>query len=296
MRCVLLLFACIAVGNATPAPEAIAGAVFRESGGIPGLRMLWERTVIFGPDGRYTYVKNASASTIDGNWSIQAPPPDGTFVYAKTGELTGTITFSDPAVAQLYAASSDASVTLTLQFSGDAAPEGILARGEYFRGGRLGVFSLTRVATIQRQALANVSMRGVASNDRPLIVGFVIQGDFKDVVVRVVGPTLRSFGVSESWANPRFEIYQGGATTPIGGPPGPRRNAIAYYDDWSADTSAVSGLQRLFAHVGAFALEPGSRDAVGVTPRMAPGAYTIVSTPGSSDAGGEALIEVYALP
>jgi hypothetical protein len=188
-------------------------------------------------------------------------------------------------------------VSLTLDFGAAFTLGGDLGGGEFVHsaGGR-GTFSLTKLSTLHREALPNVSMRGVVSRERPLIVGFVLKGDARDVLIRVVGPALADFGVSEVWENPRFDIYQSGSTSPIGGPPGPRRDAIAYYDDWSSDSSAVNGLQRLFVHAGAFPLQMGSKDAVGVTPRFAAGAYTVVCTPLSGAEGGEALVEVYVLP
>lgn len=297
------MYVCVRGLSAAPAPDSISGTVLRERGGIASLRALWEHTVIFGDDGRYTFLKTASASTIDGNWSIDAPPEDGTYSYVKTGPSTAIVTFSDRTLNRVYWGSAketaplDSPVSLTFDFGAASTLGGDVGGGEFVHsaGGR-GIFSFTRLSTLHREAIPNVSMRGVVSRERPLVVGFVLKGDARDVLIRVVGPSLRSFGVSGVWENPRFDLYRGGSTTPIGGPPGPRRDAIAYYDDWSSNSSALSGLQRLLAHVGAFPLQIGSKDAVGVTPRFAAGAYTIVCAPLSGDEGGEALVEVYVLP
>ena len=295
--------------NGATAPDSIAGSVFRSKGGYAGTRILWEHTIILGGDGRYSVIKNAVATTTSGNWRIEAPPADGTYSYTKTGPTTGEVAFSDATMGRMYTVGfadgpSDGLVTLALNFnptanvSSEFSVSGDLARGEYSRspGGRIGEFSLTKLSTIQRQPVPNISVRGNMSADRPLIAGYVIQGDYKDVLIRVVGPSLRSLGVNAPWANPRFDIYRGGSPTPIGGPPGPKRDAISYYDDWSSDPSAVDGEQKLFAYVGAFPLEMGSQDAVGVTPRYPPGAYTVVCTMATGETGGEALIEVYFLP
>ena len=300
-----ILFACVCMGTlgAAPAPDSISGTVLREFGGIASLRALWEHTIMFGDDGRYSFLKTASASTIDRNWSIDAPPEDGTYSYSKTGPTTAIVTFSDRTLNRVFwgpvteTAPIDSPASLTLDFGSPSTLGGDLGGGEFVHsaGGR-GTFSLTRLSTLHREALPNISMRGVVSRDRPLIVGFVLRGDARDVLIRVVGPSLKAFGVNDAWENPRFDIYQSGAPSPIGGPPGPRRDGIAYYDDWSSDTSALSGLQRLFVHTGAFPLEIGSKDAVGVTPRFAAGAYTVVCTPLSGTEGGEALVEVYVLP
>lgn len=288
--------------HAALAPVSISGTVYRDRGGIAGLRYGWEHTIVFGDDGRYTFVKAASSSTLDGNWRVDAPPEDGTYSYSKTGEFTGVVAFSASSVNRVYwglvqeTLPGEAPTTLTLDFAVASSLGGELG-GEFVHalGGR-GTFSITKMSSLRRDPLPNVSMRGVVSADRPLIVGFVLNGDARDVLIRVIGPSLRTFGVSQFWGNPRFDIFRIGTASPIGGGPGPRRDAIAYYDDWTSDSSAVEGLRKLFAHAGAFPLEDGSRDAVGVTPRFTPGAYTVVCAPVGSDVGGEALVEVYVLP
>lgn len=288
--------------HAALVPDSISGTVFRDRGGIAALRVLWEHTIVFGDDGRYTFVKSASASTLDGNWRMDVPPENGNYSYTKTGDYAGVVTFSASSVDRVYwrpgeePLPSEGLSKLTLDFSVSSSLGGEWG-GEFVHslGGR-GTFSITRMSSLRREPLPNVSMRGVVSAERPLIVGFVINGDARDVLIRVVGPSLRSFGVSQPWGNPRFDIFRSGASSPIGGGPGPRRDAISYYDDWTSDSSAVEGLRRLFAHAGAFPLEDGSRDAVGVTPRFSPGAYTIVCSPIGSEVGGEALVEVYVLP
>lgn len=299
-----LVFMCVATCalNAASAPDSVSGMVLRDSGGIASLRIAWEHTIVFTDDGRYTFVKSSAASTLNGNWAISSPPEDGSYRYTKTSPSTGEVTFSDRNVNRAYwgpvteTLPSEAPSRLTLDFAATSKLGGDLG-GEFVHsiGGR-GTFSLTRISLLNREPLPNISLRGIASSDRPLIVGFVLRGDARDVLIRVVGPSLRNFGIPQVWENPRFDIYRGGSTVPIGGSPGPRRDAIAYYDDWSSDSTATVGLRRLFTHAGAFPLESGSKDAVGVTPRMVAGSYTVVCTPLSPDAGGEALVEVYVLP
>ncbi len=288
--------------HAALAPDSISGTVFRDRGGIASLRFVWEHTIIFGGDGRYSFVKAASANTLDGNWRIAAPPENGSYSYARTGDYTGVVIFSAISVNQVYwrageePLASEGPSRLTLNFAASPSPSGDLGGDFVHSIGARGTFSIARLSSPRLEPLLNISMRGLVSADRPLIVGFVLNGDARDVLIRVVGPSLRSFGVSQPWGNPRFDIFRAGASSPIGGGPGPRRNAIAYYDDWTSDTSAVDGLRRLFTYAGAFPLEDDSKDAVGVTPRFSPGAYTIVCSPIGSEPGGEALVEVYVLP
>jgi hypothetical protein len=291
---VVLLSAVLACLRAAPAPESISGTVLRERGGIASLRVLWEATILLGDDGRYTYVKAALASTLTGNWRIATPPSDGTYAYTRTGPSAGRLVMSGPSIPQLHVVQppGNGPTILNLDFEDTTLPGGDAGSGRYEHA----YFTLSRMATVLREPVANVSLRGTVAAERPLIAGFVIKGDPRDVLIRVVGPSLASFGISGYWANPRFDIYRAGDPVPIGGQPGPTRNAIAYYDDWSADSAAVPGLVKLFAHTGAFPLQAGSQDAVGVTPRLAPGAYTLVCRSETDEAGGEALVEVYVLP
>lgn len=121
-------------------------------------------------------------------------------------------------------------------------------------------------------ALINVSTRTRASTDgATLITGFVISGGARDVVVRGVGPGLRGLGVTDVLADPVLTLFAGSA-------------ALANNDDWDGDDGR--GL-------GAFALAPGSADAVLVRSLVA-GAYTAHVVPAAGTEPGEALDEVYA--
>jgi hypothetical protein len=94
------------------------------------------------------------------------------------------------------------------------------------------------------------------------------------VLVRGIGPALRTVGVLDSVAAARLEVFSGGTK-------------IAETDGWGP------ALAPLFGSVGAFALPPASADAALVL-RLAPGAYTARLSAVSG--AGEALIEIYELP
>lgn len=123
--------------------------------------------------------------------------------------------------------------------------------------------------------LTNVSTRASAgAGDATLIVGFNIAGTgTKTVLIRGVGSKLGAFGVAGFVADPALALYAG--TAQIGG-----------NGDWDV------ALAPDFAAVGAFALDPGSRDAA-MKITLPPGAYTVhLLNPG---APAEALVEVYDL-
>jgi hypothetical protein len=127
--------------------------------------------------------------------------------------------------------------------------------------------------------LVNVSARNqVGTGDNILIVGFVIAGtDPKRVLIRGVGPTLASFGLTGVLSDPRFDVFRSGSAT-----------AVASNDNWDASLAST------FTAVGAFSLTAGSRDAALVT-SLEPGAYT-VQVSGANNGTGEALVEIYEVP
>ena len=123
--------------------------------------------------------------------------------------------------------------------------------------------------------LVNVSVRtqvgGAAGTPA---VGFVLSGSGtgKRLIVRAVGPTLGSFGVTGILLDPQLQLWSG-------------NTMLASNDNWqSSDATA-------FSSVGAFALQSGSADAALVT-TLAAGAYT---TPvvGANGSTGIVLVECY---
>jgi hypothetical protein len=130
--------------------------------------------------------------------------------------------------------------------------------------------------------LINVSTRGFVPVGGALTPGFVLQGNAsKALVIRAVGPTLGSFGVSGTLADPMMEVIPLGGTVPV-----------AANDNWGGG----SALQSAFARVGAFPLILAtSADASVATSLSAAGAsgYTVRITSKNSAVSGIALAEVY---
>jgi hypothetical protein len=114
----------------------------------------------------------------------------------------------------------------------------------------------------------------------PLIVGFVTGGagtnGAKPMLVRAVGPSLATFGLSGVLADPQLKLFSG--TT-----------VILENDNWGGDAQVVA----VGANVGAFPLSPmTSRDSILYMPALASGAYT-AQISGVGGSGGIALAEVY---
>ena len=128
--------------------------------------------------------------------------------------------------------------------------------------------------------LVNVSARmNVSAGEGALIAGFVISGNApKTVLIRAVGPTLSSYGVSGVLTDPMITVYSGAT-------------AMATNDNWETGSSTSAQISSASAQVGAFPLVAGSKDAA-LLVTLAPGAYSVQVT-GVGNPAGIALIEVY---
>ena len=124
--------------------------------------------------------------------------------------------------------------------------------------------------------LGNVSGRGfVGTGDSVLISGFIV-GDVgsSTVVVRALGPSLGSFGVSEPLGDPILTIYDS------------KGAIIATNDNWQDGNNALDVERNQLA-------PPNALDSA-IVLRLPPGAYTAVVR-GANGATGNALAEVYHL-
>ena len=141
-------------------------------------------------------------------------------------------------------------------------------------------------AVLGAQRLANISTRArVGTGDSVTIAGFVISGqESKPVLIRAIGPTLGSLGITTALAAPKLELYRSernGAST-----------LIASNTGWSTGGN-LSAIIAATEKAGAYALGATSADSVIFT-TLAPGAYTaVIST--ANNTPGVALAEVYDL-
>ncbi len=128
------------------------------------------------------------------------------------------------------------------------------------------------------QRLVNVSARNlVGTGDNIMIAGFVVDGTVgKTLLIRAVGPTLASFGVGGTLADPKLEIFNSANAK------------IVENDNWSNTLASTA------SSVGAFPLVAGSRDAA-LLVTLPPGAYS-AQVAGINNGTGEALVEVYEVP
>ncbi|MGC8719923.1 MAG: hypothetical protein ACP5TY_07930 [Thermodesulforhabdaceae bacterium] len=121
--------------------------------------------------------------------------------------------------------------------------------------------------------LVNLSTRGyVGTGDNVMIAGFCVNKDPLTVVIRVLGPSLKSQGVYGALGDPVMYIYNSAG------------NLIGTVDDWITDPSATALRQIGMAPSSPY--EPAAIFTANV------GCYTIVVM-GVRGATGVVLVEVY---
>ncbi len=126
--------------------------------------------------------------------------------------------------------------------------------------------------------LANLSCRALAGPDaQALIVGFVVNGGPRQVLLRGVGPTLASFGVAGALSQVQLTLRSG-------------NQAVGTNGGWDSDGNGAQ-LRTLANRVGAFALPARSADAA-MAADVADGVY-LEEVSGANRTGGVALGEIY---
>jgi len=135
--------------------------------------------------------------------------------------------------------------------------------------------------------LVNLSTRAhVGTGSNILIPGITIApgSGTRRLLLRAVGPTLGTFGVPGTIADPKLELFTG-------------TSKVAENDNWGTPVGLGAAddatLTAAFTANGAFALTPDSRDAA-LLLNLGAGSYTL-QVSGVNNATGAALVEVYDL-
>lgn len=157
----------------------------------------------------------------------------------------------------------------TMQLANTAGRRGVVLAEIYDTGG-----------TAAR--LSNVSARARAgAGSGVLTAGFTVEGGQRTLLIRGIGPTLGRLNVNGPLANPRLRLFAGAEP-----------EMVAENDDWREAPNATAAAAAMLT-VGAFTLEPQSRDAA-LLVLVDPGSYT-VQVSGVDGASGVGMIEVYEL-
>jgi hypothetical protein len=291
LRIWVVAAALVSIGSAlhalAPIPS-LAGMVYHDSQINPSSRDDREVSIRLNPDGTASYIKLAVGNALDGPEPyvclLETPPADGTYTYTVHSDGTATLAVMSP---------SSPTYTVTLAFTSSTAGTLVMTNPVAH-----GTFSLTLQNASANYPVINVSLRGTVSPGHPLSAGLVVPGtEPREFLIRVVGPSLAQFSVTNAWAATGFQVYHG-ADLYFGA-----SNREAIYPVWSSPASAqgyaidpTTAFNQIFTLVGAFPLLVGASDSATVM-RLSPGNYTVVAaTAASSDPGGDALIEIYAMP
>lgn len=166
------------------------------------------------------------------------------------------------------------------RFTGKRAGEGTKLSYTFSTQGTTSVETpLLESVTSPDRAFVNVSSRDrITAADGTAILGFVVGGSSpRSVLIRAVGPSLKTIGVSDALSDPKLTVHQGKTT-------------LAANDNW-ADAGAAQ-LRAVFSRIGAFALTSETSKDAAVLLTLAPGVYSVVAR--AADSGqGSVLLEVY---
>jgi hypothetical protein len=122
--------------------------------------------------------------------------------------------------------------------------------------------------------LANISTRSqVATGDKVLISGFIVSGNQPArMLIRALGPSLVSLGVSGAMSDPTLELHD-------------QNGAIIANDDWRTTQES---------EIIATGAAPGNDKESAILTVLPPGPYTAVVR-GANNTSGIALLETYNL-
>jgi hypothetical protein len=115
----------------------------------------------------------------------------------------------------------------------------------------------------------------VEAGDNVLIAGFIVQGNAnKRVIIRGIGPSLATFGITDPLSDPTLELNAGDGTL------------IAANDNWQQNSNA--------AEIITTGVAPANPNESALLLSVAPGSYTAVLR-GKDGSTGIGLLEVYDL-
>lgn len=123
--------------------------------------------------------------------------------------------------------------------------------------------------------LDNISTRGfVQSGDNVMIAGIVVDAGNKNVILRALGPTLVTFGITNFLANPTLDLRDANG------------NRKVFNDDWKSTQQG---------EITATGYAPPNDSESAIVATLTPGNYTAIVS-GAGNTTGVAIVEVYALP
>jgi len=265
---VLLCFAVAAVGHAQSlAPSSLSGQeiILTETTGSAPLVWASPTSIAFTASGFSTL--DLSGTTTIADQANGSGGGFGTYAYTATSGTVGQV------VCQYQNSGNAGNETVTLTFTTAVGGTFKATQGS---GTATGTFSLTP----NTSGLVNLSNLVQLAAGGTATMGFVVGGTVpRKVIIRAIGPTLATFGVSNPVSNATLSLYQGSAPIAING-------------GWGGSSVAAAALVAAFAQTGAFSLPANSGDSA-ILATLQPGAYTTSAAAGNTDDAGTILVEVY---
>lgn len=154
-----------------------------------------------------------------------------------------------------------------------------IVSGTVSKGGQIIEFLGLEEKARSKGEFFNTSMRSRIKKGATVVAGFVISGTgVKRLLLRGIGPALEALGLNSPVLDPSMKLFR------LGEP-----SALFENDDWGNENRELT--QQLSESVGAFALDPSSKDAAMVV-TVPPGLYWL-HVKNDSTADGTGLVEIY---
>jgi hypothetical protein len=205
-------------------------------------------------------VHDSSGAIIASNDNWQTTQIGGVITVDQVAEiLASTIAPTDPAEAAVIATLNPGAYTAIVRGADSRSGAGLVE-----------LYDLDQASTAK---LSNISTRGlVQTQDDVLIGGFIVGGgDVSTVLVRALGPSLGSAGLSNALANPMLELHDGDGTV------------MQVNDNWGDTQQAAIELT---------GIAPSNPNEAAILQTLAPGNYT-ATVSGKDGTTGVGLVEVY---
>lgn len=211
-----------------------------------------------------------SAPSIASQPAAQTAVTGGTVTFSVSAGGSGPLAYQWRKDGTALAGATNATLTLGSVQSAQAGSYSVVVSNSL--GSVTSNGATLTVATGPLSRLGNLSVRTTLGVGQNLIVGFVMSGGSKPILLRAVGPQLKAFGLTDAHPDPVLELYDGNS------------RILAQNDDWGGEAS----LAATFSRVGAFALESRSLDAA-LTRSFEGGGTALIKGNGS----GVVLVELY---
>lgn len=205
------------------------------------------------------------------NPTLELHPPSGPVVFNQDWRDTQEAEIQATGIPPLYDVESAIVATL--------APGNYTAILDGLGTGvGLGLIEIYDLSSSVPSQLANLSTRAsVRTGNNVMIGGFLVgsgSGGGTRVVVRALGPSLASAGVTNPLQDPTLELRNSDGTL------------LLSNDDWQ-DNSAQA------AEIAAAGLAPSNPDESALVRFLTPGAYTAIVQPRNGTVEGVGLVEIY---